>query len=579
MATEDKLLGLSVLQNSVNYPICSIILNNEEGATWVKNGVCDSQGETSSIEISINTEDLSSDNLFNEDPQGERKVEVGNIIVTYDIELLHKTERFPITAFILATLLVFFTIFLVDRLTKSISKPLIQLSKITKFEEIISRKTPITIDDSSEIGDLYQAIDLLRIKAVQNEELQECSLNEQRKLREKADKANFAKTCLLKLISHEMNQPLASAFSLLEVLIKKNKSETTGIYLETIKRNVKQNVRFIEDLIQLSDIDNPQNLGLTYGKTDVIKVFESACIPIGIEAKHKGISFTSLSSTDEIFLFTDEYRLLQIFSNLLSNAVKYTDHGHIEARLSIFVINDHALIEFSVQDSGVGINQADQQRIFQMFERLDMSDARKTQGKGIGLFVVQQIVTAMNGNISLTSEPDKGSCFTVRFEAELFHEEKDQLKLQDNSSDFGGLLVMVVDDYSDTNMAFKAILEQLDASVILCSSGEEAIARFKEHRPNVILMDCQLPGLTGMEIAEKIRNIESEHSRYFDQSPPALIDNRTIIVGCSAAGHPMKEPCFDSGMNGFIKKPFTIQDLTSTINNLRKAQQIMGKKF
>jgi CheY-like chemotaxis protein len=173
--------------------------------------------------------------------------------------------------------------------------------------------------------------------------------------------------------------------------------------------------------------------------------------------------------------------------------------------------------------------------------------------------MVNVLTAALDGSISLNSELGEGTEIRVSFNAPKPKVVPKVNKPQIPSKIPQKSLTLVVDDYSDACVMFKAILEMLGNKVIICNTGEEAIKQYEKHSPNLVILDYSLPDITGADVAKRIRKIEQHQ------------ESASLIVGCSSAGKSIQTEFFESGINEYIEKPFEIHDLVNLTSSAKKA--------
>jgi CheY-like chemotaxis protein len=261
---------------------------------------------------------------------------------------------------------------------------------------------------------------------------------------------------------------------------------------------------------------------------------------------------------------SDERRLKQVLVNLLNNAVKFTPEGG-QIGIEVQGNPEHHHIAISIWDTGIGISEEDQKKLFQPFIQLDSSLSRRYAGMGLGLSLVINLVELLGGGLQLESKLTQGSRFTIS----LPWNDETQNDLPAASPGFpeqihktghpDALLslegkIMLVDDNELTLMTLKDYLSSLGARVTLCRSGVEALEAIKETPPDILLVDIQLPDLDGLEIIRRLRS-EVKTIRL-----PII-----ALTALAMAGD--RERCLAAGANEYIAKPFSLQHLAAILRD------------
>ncbi len=388
--------------------------------------------------------------------------------------------------------------------------------------------------------------------------------------REKADKASLAKTEFLANMSHEIRTPMNVVLNLAEILKTSGPlTDKQEKYIDTLKTSADSLLSLIDDLLDIAKIESnryeiekiPFNI---YNLTS-----ETAAI-MEVRANQKDLGF-SLEIKDDIFKnrqhIGDPKRLRQILFNLCSNAIKFTDKGHIAISLERGAgsnnLNDNIIL--SVSDTGIGIDAAHQEKIFEKFVQADSSISRRYGGSGLGLAIVRNFVERMNGELFLDSAPGKGSVFKLRLpmkvvtEAAVESHAAPSPAKADHAHSYGrGKKILLAEDYEPNVLVASVFLEQNGYICDIASNGDEAVEKYKDKSYALILMDVQMPGKNGWEATEEIRRYERDRDL-----PPVR------IVGMTAHAYAADyDRCIQAGMDDYISKPYTEADLIRKVRTL-----------
>jgi two-component system sensor kinase FixL len=395
-------------------------------------------------------------------------------------------------------------------------------------------------------------------------------------------------------MSHELRTPLNAILGMSESLqeqvlgtINKRQSEA----IATIERGGEHLLALINDILELSKISSGK-LELELEQVSIEQLCKSSIVFVKQQAFKKQIQVNANLPLDLGEMLLDQRRMRQVLINLLTNAVKFTPTG---GKVSLDVYyealevdfddrKDSRYICFAITDTGIGISPEDQKRLFQPFVQVDSKLNRKYEGTGLGLALVKQIVELHGGNVSLRSELNQGSCFTVRLpynfsglhtqEISPTHpsvvsepEPDKQILMTENlpeqnvSTEVNDCtatnlpLILLAEDNEANIMTIFSYLEAKAYRVIIAKNGVEAIAIAKEQSPDLILMDIQMPVIDGMEAIKQIR------------LDPNLVDI-PIIALTALAMTGDREKCLAAGANEYLTKPIKLKTLDDTIRSI-----------
>ena len=277
-------------------------------------------------------------------------------------------------------------------------------------------------------------------------------------------------------------------------------------------------------------------------------------------AQRKGLRF-SLDLVEPIqeTLRGDPVRIRQIIDNLLNNAIKFTEHGDIRLTVQSQAGSNHeATLRVTVEDTGIGISPQMQSIIFEKFTQADSSTTRLYGGTGLGLAISKQLSEMMGGHISLSSSEGRGSRFTLTLHLPLADSAEIPFDGDFDSKTAGrldGLVILLAEDNAINRNMLAETLELMGAVVWTASDGEEAVKLVTEQAPDVVLMDCQMPRMDGLEACRRIRAGEAPGKHL------------PIIAVTAFATSNYRDECLHAGMDGYLSKPVTPKDLLATIRN------------
>ncbi|MCB8942988.1 MAG: GAF domain-containing protein [Ardenticatenaceae bacterium] len=362
-------------------------------------------------------------------------------------------------------------------------------------------------------------------------------------------------------MSHELRTPLNAILGISEALQEEifgSLSEKQKQGLQSIEESGRHLLALINDILDLSKIEAGK-LSLTINPVEVKSVSEASLRFIKQDALHKHLSVESDYDPQVHTIPADERRLKQILVNLLSNAVKFTPAGH---RIGLAVKGDAAanLVHFTVWDTGIGIAPENVEKLFRPFVQLDSRLAREYSGTGLGLSLVYRMTKMHGGDVSLESEPGRGSRFTISlpWQGETTavsptpaHTHTPPLLDKTNGRPHNYHILLAEDN--DVARSFLTdYLEDSGYQVTSARNGQEALARAQQNPPDIILMDIQMPGMDGLEAIRQLR------TEYTTATIP--------IIALTALAMPGDEDrCLQAGANSYLSKPVRLAQLLEAI--------------
>lgn len=363
--------------------------------------------------------------------------------------------------------------------------------------------------------------------------------------------ANQYKSQFLANISHEMRTPLNAIIGFSEIIIHADSISIAHQQAETILNESEIMILIINQLLDHAKIESGK-FELETEVFDLHQTIENIGSTFLQHAQKKGLEFYTIYSNTPQLLVGDALRLRQILVNLVSNAIKFTQTGSVSIAARRITVNDKtAKLRFIVQDTGIGIPQNKIKKLFDSFTQVDGSTTRKYGGTGLGTTIASDLVRMMGGQLSVESEPGKGSTFWFDIKLPIAHDVDPSqiIELNASSIELADLnlntnrSVLIVDDYPTNRQVACMHLQSAGYEVRLANNGQEALTICSEERFDLILMDIQMPVMDGYEASRQIRK-------------GGTLNTTTPIVALSAHGivHIQKQ-CEAVGINDIITKP------------------------
>ena len=376
-------------------------------------------------------------------------------------------------------------------------------------------------------------------------------LNQVETARDKAEKANAAKTDFLSSMSHEIRTPLNAIVGFSQAI----QEETT---IEAAKQDAKdiilasQNLlEIVNGILDISKIE-ANKMEISNTKYNIKTESENLYKLIKPRIGEKPIEFVMNIAPDvPTTLYGDKGKVKEIMTNLLTNAVKYTEQGEINLEISCINKNDNSTIIISVEDTGRGIKPEKIDKLFTKFERLDEDRNTTLEGTGLGLAITKRLVEMMNGKIIVQSVFGSGSKFTVYLPQKIIYDKELKVDSQKEVLNLVDKKVLVVDD-NDLNLKIAdRLLKKYNLQVDTCKSGYECLEKIKDQTYDLIFMDDMMPKMSGTETLHII------------QESPTF---KTKVIALTAnAIEGMKEKYIEEGFNDYLAKPIDKDELEKVL--------------
>ncbi len=445
---------------------------------------------------------------------------------------------------------------------------LLCLFVVFAFTHFINRYQVRKVENEGIIAEQNQALEeQVASREMQMEKLQKATIE--------AEQANSVKSAFLATMSHEIRTPMNGIIGIAELLNETDLDETQSVYVDTISQSGDALLSIINDILDFSKLE-AQKTTLAVDDFDIHKALED--IATLLSSKRTSAKVELVTDIDPALpqrMRGDIGKFRQVLVNIIGNALKFTEHGHVLVRMMGVQEQEKENVynvTIEVKDTGIGIPEDQIDHVFGAFSQVDSQATRKFQGTGLGLAITQKLVNLMGGTISVSSQIDKGTCFTINIPftvSETMSTLRSPLPL-----DISGTNCLIVDDLELNRTILRRRLELWGARCQLCSGGNEAIdmVRSAPIPFGLIILDYQMPGINGADVYQQIRKLAPETPVILFSS----VDNihPSEVPGAEIMYKPMRKSLLEIGISRALGRKQA--EKKKGANNSKKPEQQDG---
>ncbi len=403
--------------------------------------------------------------------------------------------------------------------------------------------------------------------SINNDDLLEKTL-QAKKAEKQAQSATEAKSNFLANMSHEIRTPINTIMGMDEMILRETSEKIVEEYALDIKTASQNLLSLINDILDITKIESGK-MGIVKGEYAFMSMMHDVLNNVTLRAKEKNLEVKlNFASDIPCNMLGDDIRIKQILTNIITNALKYTHEGYIEISASSRKTFDNYVdLTFSVKDTGIGIREEDVKRMFDSFERLEVSRNRNIEGAGLGMTITQNLLKMMGSSLKVESVYGEGSTFSFTISQEVvdfepigdFQQKLNQLTANyEYSTSFEAPKAhfLVVDDNAMNRKVFVALLKESRVNIDEADSGQECLELITKQHYDMIFLDHMMPGMDGVETFKAMATLNGNRCL----STPVIALTANAIAGA-------KERYLTLGFHGFLSKPVVPAQLEKMIRD------------
>ncbi|MBV1881186.1 MAG: response regulator [Pseudomonadales bacterium] len=401
----------------------------------------------------------------------------------------------------------------------------------------------------------------LQLKLYQDslEEVVKQRTKELRSSLKKLSQSNEIKDAFLTIINHELRTPLNGAQGALYLMQHDQQlPPEQAELLSTASNSLSDLCDLVESILILTEAI-AGTLKLDNKPFSLTKVLNNIVTKARQKSDNRALSFEVKIESDLTDNFIgDPAQLTRVIEHLIDNAVKFTHHGHIKLKSKLdraTKTDNFMILKITVEDTGIGIDNDQLEKIFQLFRQLEDNSTRRFSGLGIGLTFCQSLLQMMKGSIHISSQEDHGTIAKLEIPLQIDKQTNTSIVTSHQPIDISSKTILIVEDNPVNLIVERKFAEKYGLNVVVAGNGEEAIVEIEKTEVDIILMDCQMPVMDGFEATKIIRNAKSS------------IRKVPIIAVTANSTTLDRERCIESGMDDYIPKPIDLDELTVKLDH------------